>query len=69
MINVLRDGLDCKHMQKTTEEYFLNRYSGVSDRNSCYSELCIKWKNQAYKGGQTKMAYFFLLKITYRYTN
>ena len=37
--------------------------------NSCYSELCIKWKNPDYRGGQTKMAYFFLLKITYRNTN
>jgi len=37
--------------------------------NNCYSELGIKWKNPACRGGQTNMAYFFLLKITYRNTN
>ena len=26
-------------------------------------------RNPAYRGGQTKMAYFFLFKITYRNTN
>jgi len=34
MINVLRDGLDSKQMQKKTDEYLLNRYSVVSDRIS-----------------------------------
>jgi len=46
-----------------------NVITNVYQLNSCYSELCIKWKNPAYRGGQTKMAYFFLLKITYRNTN
>jgi len=37
--------------------------------NRCNPELGIYWKTPAYRGVQTKVAYFILLKITYRITN
>ena len=36
--------------------------------NRCNPELGILWKKPAYRGVQTKVAYFILLKSTYRIT-